>query len=253
MDVAHRCPPPSQSMLSSNVLNAGGLDRLFEEILSKSGHWEAKVLSRPNSTDSNEVDGPWLVVFDNFLTNEECDRLIHAGMKKGYELSTSLRHGIESQKIVSDLRTSTNTWCDKECLLDTQDILEKIQLLTGIPHDNAEHLQLLRYEPGQQCFEHTDFLEDHKNRPQGVRILTLYFYLSDVEEGGQTYFPQLDVAVEPKKGRAVVWPSVQNGNPDQEDPRTTHGSKSIISGVKYGANAFIHQRNAKAGYKKACY
>lgn len=94
MDVRHRCPPPSESLLSSNVLKSGGLDSLFENILSKSGWWESKVLSRPNSTDPNEVNGPWVVIFDNFLTNEECERLIHAGMTKGYELSTSLRHGM---------------------------------------------------------------------------------------------------------------------------------------------------------------
>jgi len=253
MDVRHRCPPPSESLLSSNVLKSGGLDRLFENILSKSGWWESKVLSRPNSTDQNEINGPWVVIFDNFLTNEECERLIHAGMKKGYELSTSLRHGIENQKVVSDLRTSTNTWCDEECLNDTQDILEKIQLITGIPHDNAEHLQLLRYEPGQQCFVHNDFLVDHKDRPQGIRILTLYFYLSNVEEGGQTHFPEIGVSVEPKKGRAVLWPSVLNEDPDKQDPQTSHGSHPIISGTKYGANAFIHQRNAKVGYTKACF
>jgi hypothetical protein len=59
------------------------------------------------------------------------------------------------------MRTSTNTWCDTGCLTDevTQGILQKMEHLTGIPQHNSEHLQLLRYEPGQQCFVHNDYLE----------------------------------------------------------------------------------------------
>lgn len=47
------------------------------------------------------------------------------------------------------------------CLEDemTKRIHAKIENLTGIPEQNAEHLQLLRYEPGQHCFVHNDYLE----------------------------------------------------------------------------------------------
>jgi hypothetical protein len=36
--------------------------------------------------------------------------------------------------------------------------------------------------------------------PAGPRILTFFLYLSDVEEGGETSFPYLDIAIKPKKG-----------------------------------------------------
>lgn len=88
----------------------------------------------------------------------------------------------------------------------------------------------------------------------GARILTVFLYLSDVKEGGGTHFPDLSgVVVQPKKGRAVVWPSVLNEKPHEEDPRSIHGSFPIVSGIKYGANAFIHQRDAKVAYERGCF
>jgi hypothetical protein len=35
-------------------------------------------------------------------------------------------------------------------------------------------------------------------------------YLSDVDAGGGTDFPRLGITVMPKKGRALLWPSVYN-------------------------------------------
>jgi prolyl 4-hydroxylase len=79
--------------------------------------------------------------------------------------------------------------------------------------------------------------------PCGPRVLTFYFYLSDVEEGGETAFPSLDIAVTPKKGRAVLWPGIKNDNPHAIDQRTTHEARPVIQGTKYGANAWIHMYN----------
>lgn len=47
----------------------------------------------------------------------------------------------------------------------------------------------------------------------GPRILTFFIYLTDVELGGETYFPSLGIDVKPKKGRALLWTNVQDGNP----------------------------------------
>ncbi len=77
----------------------------------------------------------------------------------------------------------------------------------------------------------------------GSRILTFFLYLSDVEECGETNFPALKLAVKPKKGSAVLWPSTTNDDIMKQDPRTVHEAKAVIKGVKYGANAWIHSHN----------
>lgn len=89
-------------------------------------------------------------------------------------------------------------------------------------------------------------------RAGGVRILTFFLYLSDVEEGGETDFPRMNVKVKPKKGRAVLWPSVLNDAPMQQDPRTHHAALPVVKGLKYAANHWIHSHNFKKANKWGC-
>lgn len=77
----------------------------------------------------------------------------------------------------------------------------------------------------------------------GPRILTFFLYLSDVEEGGETAFPHLGIAVKPAKGKALLWPSTQDSNLEMQDHRTTHEAKPVIRGKKFAANTWIHLYN----------
>jgi prolyl 4-hydroxylase len=65
-------------------------------------------------------------------------------------------------------------------------------------------------------------------------------YLSDVEAGGGTSFPLLNLTMQPKKGSVLVWPSVIDKDPNQHDDRTEHHALKVEKGVKYGANAWIY-------------
>ena len=82
------------------------------------------------------------------------------------------------------------------------------------------------------------------NRSQGVRMLTVFFYLNTVadDDGGGTRFTNLDLTVQPVVGSALIWPSTLDLQPDDMDSRTNHQSMPLLKGVKYGANAWIHQR-----------
>lgn len=71
-------------------------------------------------------------------------------------------------------------------------------------------------------------------------LLSILFNILDVEEGGETSFPNLNIAVKPKKGKALLWPSTLDANPEIQDPRTFHEAKAVIKGVKYAANSWIH-------------
>lgn len=117
---------------------------------------------------------------------------------------------------------------------------------------NFEYTQLLRYREAQYYQRHNDFITTHLNMSMGPRVLTLFVYLSEVEEGGGTDFPELNVTVEAKPGRAVLWPSVYSDQPRTNDPRSDHEALPVKKGLKYGANIWVHQRNYKAAYDKAC-
>jgi prolyl 4-hydroxylase len=64
-------------------------------------------------------------------------------------------------------------------------------------------LRLYRYERGERHGVHWDSVVELED---GVRsLLTLVFYLNDGFEGGATDFPELDVTIEPREGRALLF------------------------------------------------
>jgi hypothetical protein len=59
------------------------------------------------------------------------------------------------------------------------------------------------------------------------RYLVLLWYLNDVEQGGETLFPQLDVAVAARRGRLLVFPPYWMYQHEGAMPRS--GDKHIVS------------------------
>ena len=227
---------------------------MFERITTDSDmitNYHPTILSNPDTF------GPWIVVLENVVTPEESQTLIDLGAVIGYELSKDVGKRLFDgtfEASQSERRTSTNAWCYKKCYDHpvTKRVLERIENLTGIPEMNSEYLQLLKYEEGQFYRQHHDYIPHNLQRPQGVRILTVFLYLNDVEAGGGTRFTSLNLTVSAKQGRALLWPNVYNQSPDRKDPRTEHEALPVEKGIKYGANAWIHQRDFKTPYSNDC-
>jgi prolyl 4-hydroxylase len=90
-------------------------------------------------------------------------------------------------------------------------------------------------------------------RPCGPRILTFFLYLSNVESGGGTNFPTLDdLTIQPKLGRALLWPSVLNSNPRSRDYRMIHQALPVQEGMKFAANGFIHLNDYETPQRYGC-
>jgi prolyl 4-hydroxylase len=72
-----------------------------------------------------------------------------------------------------------------------QTIEERIANWTLLPLENGEDLQVLRYQKGQKYEAHWDYFDDKTEggMPDGQRYATLLTFLSSVEEGGETCFP----------------------------------------------------------------
>lgn len=202
---------------------------------------------------------PWVVTFENFLTDEEADALIQLGDKYGYKRSEDVgakKFDGTFESITNDRRTSENAWCSDYAGCRNEEMAKRIQeriaTVIGIPANNSEDLQLLRYEKGQFYRTHHDFIPHQVERQCGPRILTFFLYLSDVEAGGGTNFPNLGITVMPKRGRALLWPSVLNSNPMKKDGRFMHQALDVEAGVKYAANAWIHQFDYVTPQKTGC-
>ena len=88
--------------------------------------------------------------------------------------------------------------------------------------------------------------------PHSVRMMTVFFYLNDPDAGGETYFPLLDVTVSPKRGRAILWPTVLNDDPFAEDRRLRHEGMDVKHGVKYASIACLHQKDWVTPWSRGC-
>ena len=141
------------------------------------------------------------------------------------------------------IRTSHNAWCQHAgCYQHPTHvkIISRIMNIVGLHENYAEHMQLLKYGPGEFYKMHHDWIPEQVNALCGPRVFTFFLYLSDVEEGGGTRFPYLNTTVKPTKGSAVWWAHGFNDNPFDKDDRTHHEAMPVIEGVKFAANYWIH-------------
>jgi prolyl 4-hydroxylase len=103
-----------------------------------------------------------------------------------------------------------------------------------LPANNSGDLEFLKYEPGQFYKIHHDYVDDQIR--SGPRALTFFIYLTDVARGG-TDFPHLNVTIQPKQGRAVLWSNVYDSTPMQKDPRMEHQGMAVEGEMKKYASA----------------
>lgn len=248
LTIESRCPidPDAKAAWES-----GDLNTMFERLTSK------EVTAKFNVTILSEPPAPWVVIVDDVVSDVECKRLIELGDTAEYKRSEDV--GAKNPdgtygSIVSTGRTSSNAWCNSDCYKDPIAVQasQKLGDLVMINETNSEYLQLLKYEPGQFYEDHHDYIEHNRERQQGVRILTAYLYLNDVEAGGGTKFTGLNLTVMPKRGRVLLWPSVLNDKPHEKDHRTNHQALPVEAGVKFGANGWFHQFDFKGPYEEGC-
>ncbi|KAL1526849.1 hypothetical protein AB1Y20_015541 [Prymnesium parvum] len=244
-DYKKRCPKPDG--LDPGV-PPGAMDAMFARIHEEFAELKPVALST----------SPHVLQLDNFLTDEECAALIARGAEKGFvrsEDAGAMREDGTMTPITSHHRTSFTAWCDnKECLADPliQRVMARAEKLTLLNSNHSEFIQILQYHPGQYYGRHHDFIHGQLLLPCGPRVYTLFMYLSDVEEGGETSFYDIGISVMPKKGRAVLWPSVLNDEPFTPDRRTNHEAKPVVKGIKYGANLWLHQHDFKSAHRLGC-
>ncbi|TYK17735.1 putative prolyl 4-hydroxylase 7 isoform X2 [Cucumis melo var. makuwa] len=197
---------------------------------------------------------PRAFLYKGFLSYEECQHLIH--LAKG-KLRQSLVAAGTGESVTSKERTSTGMFLRKAQDKIVARIESRIAAWTFLPLDNGEPIQILRYENGQKYEPHFDFFQDPGNIAiGGHRIATILMYLSDVEKGGETVFPNSPVklseeekgdlsecakvgyGVRPKLGDALLFFSM---NPNvTPDATSYHGSCPVIEGEKWSATKWIH-------------
>lgn len=138
------------------------------------------------------------------MSPEECDHIISIGEP---HVQRSQVVGAKGNAVVSEHRTSYGTFLTRQARTDPilKSISKRIEQWTQLPESHGEAFYLLRYQLGQEYKAHMDWFSEEKVKTmkEGNRIATVLMYLSDVEEGGETYFPRAvggPITVKPRKG-----------------------------------------------------
>lgn len=149
-------------------------------------------------------------VIENFLTQKEADYIIETARKQ-QQLNKS-QVIIDGKPVDDPGRTSNHTVVFNRHYQDPEvlKIIARGAMLTGVPQGHAEQVYVTRYSEGEVYHGHYDFSGDFQTCH---RLCTILIYLNslDVEQGGTTYFRDLNVASQPTVGRAVCW---TNMNPN---------------------------------------
>ncbi len=184
----------------------------------------------------------WLI--ENLLSPAECDHLIALAKEK---LMPSLTVDPETGEHIQ-IRERSSSLC---FLTLNQDetvtaIESRIADIVRMPMVNGEAFQILRYQIGEEYQPHYDYFDpqlkgSHKALERGgQRVVTLVLYLTEVEAGGETYFPNVDLRVAPKQGSAVLFYNLYSNG--ELDPNSLHASLPVISGEKWVATKWIRER-----------
>lgn len=186
---------------------------------------------------TKQHEWPLVVVLKDVLSSGECDQLI--------QLSTDRmkRSKISSDRVVNQMRTSSGMFFE-ESENDLVNIIEKrLAKIMNIPVEHAEGLQILKYTPGQEYKAHHDYFLPTSKAASNNRISTMVVYLNEVEEGGETYFPALDISITPQKGSAVYFEYFYI---DEElNKQTLHGGAPVIKGEKWVATQWMRRKSVR--------
>lgn len=188
------------------------------------------------------VTRPRVIVFRGVLSDDECDELVRLSAAK-LERSRIVdpATGAESEHAE---RTSDGTYFQVEENPLVARIDRRVAELMGWPVENGEGLQILHYRVGGEYKPHFDYFNpsDPGSAPHvakgGNRVATLVIYLSDVDQGGATIFPDAGLSVTPVKGNAVFF-SYDTPAPSS---LTLHGGAPVERGEKWIATKWVRER-----------
>ena len=205
-----------------------------ENFLSGSG--DNKYSGIGYSNENKPYDKPY--VWKNFISPSMCEAII-----------TASKNNLMESEVVGGknkaVRNSQQYWIPKTDPL-VKPLFDKVSQTFGIPIENAEDLQVVRYLPGQFYGEHHDACCDQNDKCMefvgkgGQRKLTVLIYLNDNFTEGHTHFRNLNLKLKVPPGDAIVFRPLAT-NSSLCHPHALHAGMPVSSGVKWVANLWFRE------------
>ena len=169
-------------------------------------------------------------VYDDILTKDECDSIVER-----FEKEAQLEDVSSSIYKFSQLNVNKMPgWEDVAQMYSNLAFSGSMQYFNDVEVpivpklEGFEEIRIKRYRPGED--ERFDLHVDVADYKSSRRFLVMFCYLSDCE-GGETSFPTLDINVQPKAGRVLMFPPLW---------MFPHAAKPPVGSNKYIMGTYLH-------------
>ena len=194
---------------------------------------QVKLKKKINFKTLNE--DPVVMVLKNFISNESCDLIFKDVQNKLFKRAEVID---EKNNIkISKGRDNQTYIIPRPSFESVEQVMKKIKETFSLETDDLTKVQIQKYSKNQKYKSHFDaFSKKYLQLESGSqRKLSFILYLNEVLEGGETFFPFMDLKVQPLKGSLLVF---QNcfGDTDYLHPKSLHESKPVLKGEKYILN-----------------
>ena len=185
---------------------------------------------------------PIIYVVDDFISEDECQEFINCSKDK---LQPATVVGLNKEQKLKG-RTNEFAWLEHHANESIHEVSKRLSILVQMPIRNAEMFQVVHYESGTEYKPHFDSFDQSTElgkkywEPGGQRMITALIYLNDVEDGGATYFPELNISINPKKGNVLVFHNTISETTNI-NPRSLHAGMPVTSGEKWAANLWFRE------------
>ncbi|XP_061176200.1 prolyl 4-hydroxylase subunit alpha-1-like [Saccostrea echinata] len=201
---------------------------------------------------------PRISLFHDVISEREIDMVLKSSVN---QLTRRYSKESTSDKEEDVLATS---WLSELKTKAVVPLTRRIQVVTGLStyvsrsYSDSENYEISNFGVGGMQKPHVDFLnislgeyqkgEERSIRMSGDRVATWMFYLSDVESGGATVFPEIKVRVPVTKGAALFWYNIKRNS--EKDQRTLNADCPVAKGSKFVCKKWILE--AGQVFKRKC-
>jgi prolyl 4-hydroxylase len=208
---------------------------------------------------------PLVLASAGFLSESECTEIQRLAEPIVRYSEVSLMDK-DAGRPSSDFRTSSSAFLTRASASPLlRSLNDRTAAFLRIPRTHQEHLQVLRYFPGEKYDQHHDYFDPElyqndlatltlTRHGKRNRFATFFWYLSNVASGGETSFPKVEgrsplslldcagtdsLLVRPELGKVVLFYSMTAAG--ELDPLSVHAACPVGPGgdVKWAANKWV--------------
>lgn len=185
----------------------------------------------------------YIMIYENALPDDICDGLIQQFDTMPVEDIKEDKEETEDKKLLIRQNLDLNLSIIPDFSKTLQPVLMNITKLVTDKYQaelpirtfpkeiGCEVFRVKKYRGGPDSKDYFAYHVDVNSHSSARRYLALCWYLNDVTQGGETFFPHPNVRIKPKKGRLAMYPSLWNYPHSEEHP---------VSGDSYRLRTYLH-------------